>query len=189
MNRLKSFLIWLLRSGHSRGFGIQSPTDYAFARYVINEHYPYYGYQDMMIQYPSLSTDRRKLTELYFRLSNWLQADFAIVSTGDKDVCLGYVASGCGKMKEWKGKSLEGIDQYSVLAVLGKDADPGLLEMLIGKATERTLVVMEDIYGSNKKSWKTLLDNDNVRVSFDLYYAGIATFDKTRYKTNYKINF
>ena len=99
------------------------------------------------------------------------------------------MASGCGKTKEWKGNSLEGIDQYSVLAVLGKNADPGLLEMFIGKATERTLVVMEDIYGSNKKSWKTLLDNDNVRVSFDLYYAGIATFDKTRYKTNYKINF
>lgn len=189
MNRLRRFLIWLLRCGHSRGFGIQSPTDYAFVRYVINEHYSYYGYQDMRKQFPSLSPDRRKLTELYFRLSNWLQADYAIVCTDDKDVCLGYVASGCAKTKEWGDKSFEGIERHRVLAVLGNDADPGLLDVLTEKASASTLVVIEDIYGSNRKSWKSLLDNDNVRVSFDLYYAGIATFDKTRYKTNYIINF
>ena len=44
MNR---WLVWLSRIHHCRGFGIQSPTDYAFVRYVVNEHWPYYAYDQL----------------------------------------------------------------------------------------------------------------------------------------------
>ena len=43
MTRLKQWLVWLSRIHRCRGFGIQSPTDYAFVRYVVNEHWPYYA--------------------------------------------------------------------------------------------------------------------------------------------------
>ena len=36
--------VWLRRIHRSGGFGIQSPKDYAFVRYVVNEHWPYYAY-------------------------------------------------------------------------------------------------------------------------------------------------
>ena len=189
MNRLRRYLIWLFRCRHSRGFGIQSPTDYAFVRYVINEHYPYYGYLDMESEYPSLMPDVRKLMELYFRISNWLQADYAIVCSNNKDECLGYIGAGCRKTMEWESDSVVELDEKTCLIVLGKDAEFDRYSEALEKANDRTVVIMEDIYGSNKGRWEELVADDAVTVSYDLYYAGIATFDRTRYKTNYIINF
>ena len=47
MNQLKRYLVWLGRIHRCGGFGIQSPTDYSFVRYVINEHWPYYAYDSL----------------------------------------------------------------------------------------------------------------------------------------------
>ena len=69
MTSLPRWLVWLSRIHHCRGFGIQSPTDYAFVRYVVNEHWPYYAYDE-------LHEDqwlREKLGRLYLRLANWRQ--------------------------------------------------------------------------------------------------------------------
>ena len=44
---LSTWWRWLRRCGCNRGFGVQSPSAYAFIRYVINEHYPYYAYQEL----------------------------------------------------------------------------------------------------------------------------------------------
>ena len=63
---IRRWLVWLSRIHRVWGFGIQSPTDYAFVRYVVNEHWPYYAYEEL--------TDKDWLTEklgrLYFRLAN-----------------------------------------------------------------------------------------------------------------------
>ena len=67
MNRLHHVLVWLSRIQYCRGFGIQSPTDYRFVRYVINEHWPYYAYEALGQNDDWL---RRKLGLLYFRLAN-----------------------------------------------------------------------------------------------------------------------
>ena len=67
MNRLQQVFVWLSRIHRCRGFGIQSPTDYAFVRYVVNEHWPYYAY-DLL---PNDAWLTRKLGKLYFRLANW----------------------------------------------------------------------------------------------------------------------
>ena len=66
MNR---YLVWLSRIHCCRGFGIQSPTDYAFVRYVVNEHWPYYAY-DVLRDDDWL---REKLGRLFMRLANWRQ--------------------------------------------------------------------------------------------------------------------
>ena len=67
LNRLHQAYVWLRRISHCRGFGIQSPTDYRFVRYVVNEHWPYYAYESLGQNDDWL---RRKLGLLYFRLAN-----------------------------------------------------------------------------------------------------------------------
>ena len=74
MTNLKMLAVWLSRIGHCRGFGVQSPSAYAFIRYVINEHYPYYAYDDMLKAWPDIKGLRLKLCRLYFRLANFAQA-------------------------------------------------------------------------------------------------------------------
>ena len=69
MNRLTRWLVWLSHIHCCRGFGIQSPTDYAFVRYVVNEHWPYYAYDELSAD----SWLQEKLGRLYLRLANWRQ--------------------------------------------------------------------------------------------------------------------
>ena len=85
--RVKHWFVWLRRLRHSRGFGIQSPTDYAFVRYVVCEPWPYYAY-DTLGQGDDWLT--RRLGRLYFRLANWRQPA-TIVTNGYED----YFAAGC----------------------------------------------------------------------------------------------
>ena len=66
--------VWLSRINHCRGFGVQSPSAYAFIRYVVNEHYPYYAYEDLRKQHADVSGVRLKLCRLYLRLANYAQA-------------------------------------------------------------------------------------------------------------------
>lgn len=71
---------WLKRWWQSKGFGIESKTDYAFLTDVIKEDYPYYAYEDIRRQHPNDSDrDIRKL-ELRYRVANALKdKEYAIV--------------------------------------------------------------------------------------------------------------
>ena len=90
MNRLHQAWVWLRRIGHCRGFGIQSPTDYRFVRYVVNEHWPYYAYRQTGLNDSPL---RRKLGRLYFRLANHLQPGTVVDLLGYDE----YLRAGCRK--------------------------------------------------------------------------------------------
>ena len=66
-----------------------------------------------------------------------------------------------------------------------------LLEAALQKTDDHTLFIIEDI-GYNdtaKRMWHTLLESDITSVSYDLYYLGIAFFDRKRYKANFVVNF
>ncbi len=68
-NRLYSAFVHLLRLKHSRGFGIQSPSAYAFYRDVVFERLPYYAYS-RLTQFidPQLS---EASCRLLFRIANF----------------------------------------------------------------------------------------------------------------------
>ena len=44
---IKRSIVWLRRAHRSKGFGVQSPWAYRFIRYVVNEPYPYYKYEQL----------------------------------------------------------------------------------------------------------------------------------------------
>ena len=99
MQRLMYMLVWLSRVNHCKGFGIQSPTDYSFVRYVINEHDPYYQYKDLEKVVKGLDSKTRKLCQLYFRLSNFCQSPFFVDVRPDTSAAATYVKAACGKTK------------------------------------------------------------------------------------------
>lgn len=93
---LKSSWIWLKRCTHCRGFGVQSPSAYRFIRYVINEHYPYYAYEELKEHMNMLSKHQHKLGRLFFRLANFWQPDFCYC---DQPQFLKYAQAGSHRMK------------------------------------------------------------------------------------------
>lgn len=192
--KVQRYLHWLRRIKYCRGFGVQSPSAYRFIRYVINEHYPYYAYDELRKELPRLDSLTRKRMELYFRVANFRQASLWLDFCERNDVIATYVGRGCHATQVRRITDLRQItadDRIEVLRICPSAGCEALLEAALQKADDRTLFVIEDI-GYNdtaKRMWQKLLESDITSVSYDLYYLGIAFFDRKRYKANYVVNF
>ncbi len=155
-----------------RGFGIQSPTDYAFVRYVINEHWPYYAYAT----FPDTDSLTRKLGEFYFRLANWYQPH-----NMKADSYQVYFQAGC--------KKTVFVSDLSHVELARTDIENHEeCRQLIELSDAKSVLVIERIY-RNWSYWHQIVHDDRVGTTFDLYYCGIVLFDTNRYKHHYKINF
>lgn len=173
MNQLKRCLVWLARLHRCRGFGIQSPTDYAFVRYVVNEHWPYYAYATLTDKYWL----KQKLGRFYFRLANWRQPQTMLT-----DDYLQYFKAGC--------KKTQFVVAYSGIVDLARvDVENyAEYESLLARCDARSVLVVEGIW-RDRNSWRTMEQDIRTGTTFDLYYCGIIFFDKHRSKHNYQINF
>lgn len=192
--KVQRYLHWLRRIKYCRGFGVQSPSAYRFIRYVINEHYPYYAYDELRKELPRLDSLTRKRMELYFRVANFRQASLWLDYSRRDDTIATYVGRGCNATQVRRITDLQQItadDRIEVLRICPSAGCEALLEAALQKADDRTLFIIEDI-GYNdtaKRMWQKLLESDLTSVSYDLYYLGIAFFDRKRYKANYVVNF
>ncbi|MGN0280739.1 MAG: hypothetical protein ACI4B3_00370 [Prevotella sp.] len=84
---------------------------------------------------------------------------------------------------------IENIEGNTSLTILGKEVNDSSLQKSLDGLSCSSILIVEDVYGTNKDLWRFLINEDRVRVSYDLYYAGIAIFTQNRFKTNYIINF
>ena len=157
---------------HSLGFGIQSPTDYAFVRYVVNEHWPYYAYDELHEE----NWLREKLGRLYFRLANWRQP--AEMPADDYQQ---WWRAGCRRLK-----FVEELTTVELARLLIEDHDG--FERLAALCNQQSVLVVEGLW-RDKQQWKAIEADPRVGTTFDLYYCGIVLFDTQRYKHHYKINF
>lgn len=167
--------VWFRRFRHSRGFGIQSPTDYWFVRYVVNEHWPYYQYAGL-----GQGDDRltRKLGRLYFRIANWRQPS-VIVSDGYQR----YMKAGCAK-----ASFQDDADPMEVVRLTLEGDYHGRLSYIYNKVDDHTVLIVEGIH-KDMNFWQEIVEDQRSRVTYDLYYCGIVMFDKKRNKKNYIVNF
>ena len=192
--KVQRYLHWLRRIKYCRGFGVQSPSAYRFIRYVINEHYPYYAYDELRKELPRLDSLTRKRMELYFRVANFRQASLWLDFCERNDVIATYVGRGCHATQVRRITDLQQItadDRIEVLRICPSAGCEALLEAALQQTDDHTLFIIEDI-GYNdtaKRMWQKLIESDLTSVSYDLYYLGIAFFDRKRYKANYVVNF
>lgn len=176
MNQISRWWVWLRRIGHCRGFGIQSPNDYWFVRYVVNEHWPYY-------QYATVGTDddwlTRKMGHLCLRVANWRQP----ATTCCPADMAPYVKAGCRKtVIDQNG----GTADLTILTTTTHSSEQILRTLSTMKADG---VLMVRGIWRNQQLWQQITSAPSARICFDLYYCGIVLFDPKREKQNYIINF
>ena len=195
MQRLKRALIWLSRTRHVRGFGIQSPTDYRFERYVINEHDLYYKYAELE-KTVDIDEPMRKLCCLYFRLANYCQSEVFVDVLPAITAYADYVKAGCAKTKVYTVSRCDVNLQFNTTQPLFARItwQPGvenLAAQLIGAAADGSVIVVESIKSGRGVAnlWKSLSGHPRVGVCYDLYYCGIIIICNRRYKQRYIINF
>ena len=126
MNQLRRLIVWLSRIHRCQGFGIQSPTDYAFVRYVVNEHWPYYAYESLKDN----NWLTQKMGRLYFRMANWRQPTIMLSDCYQK-----YWQAGCKSLRF--DNYLEKVQLARVLVEDRSDC-----ELLLTKCDERSVLVV-----------------------------------------------
>mgnify|MGYP003493926518 FL=1 len=183
---LQRWIIWIYRWRHCRGFGVQSPSDYSFIRYVINEHYPYYAYEDLKTAMPSISPLKRKKAELLFRIANWRQASSCTLLLADDEFYPKYIHYGCNKTQIIS--KYESNDSFVVISALSAD-ERQLLSMLDTMQSDSILVIDDLDNRRSRLIWDKIIADEKATISFDLYYIGIVMKIDNRYKHNYIVNF
>ena len=183
---------WLRRCGCSRGFGVQSPSAYAFIRHVINEHYPYYAYRELLVRLAHLDKREHKTGRLLLRLANFWQPEYSIVNEHRFDE---YLHAGCWKMKRIEignqlMKDARGKKRMMVID-LAKMGMKEVMENVLPLCDEQTmLVLLGNLYREKQgEEWHQLQESDYCGITYDLYSLGIIFFDKKKFKQHYRMNF
>lgn len=199
--RIQCLFVWLSRCTHSRGFGIQSPWAYRFVRYVVNEHYPYYGYSCLADRIIGISRLMRKLCLLYFRAANYCQPDLVMDYAPETDAFAVYFKAGCHNTEvlhideKSGGELLDGIITGENRTVLIRVSLVGNYRSFVDKAMDginpKSVIILQGIKrdSETRRFWNEIKDDKRSGVTFDLYYCGIVFFDKKLYKQNYIVNF
>ena len=196
MSQIGSLLVWLRRSRHSRGFGVQSPWAYRFIRYVVNEHYPYYAYDDLSRLYEGYPKQIQKLCRLYFRIANFWQAEQALdySAASETDVIRLYgtfMKRGCNKLEVVLVRHAADFSSVRLMRLSVEGDYRQVFEKAVSLANASTMIIVEQIKRDKESRtfWKSIVDDPRCITTFDLYYCGIIFFDKKRYKENYVVNF
>ena len=191
MCRVRRMLVWLMRLKYCRGFGVQSPWAYRFIRYVVNEHYPYYAYGDLLKHYGNLSKCTLKMCRLYFRVVNYCRPavvlDYGLASVAYE----AYMHAGCRHVEVRHVNDASDISKVELLRMSLEGNYREVFEKAVEVADAHSLIIVERIKNSReaKTFWQSIVDDPRCVTTFDLYYCGIIFFDHKRYKENYIVNF
>ena len=198
---VKRIKVWLSRVHLSRGFGVQSPWAYRFIRYVVNEHYPYYKYEELDAEITDIDRQTRKLCKFYFRLANFQQPHSFIDCYPDASSYMRYVVAGCQKTHYYKiTKEVSDTDLTDIFANVGAFSfiRVPLVEnyrMIIDKALDclpsSSVLIVEDIKRNEeaKTFWSKLITDKRTGITFDLYFCGVVFLNKEMVKQDYIVNF
>jgi len=194
MKRLQMWFVWLSRIRYSRGFGVQSPSAYQFIRYVINEHFPYYVYDDLREDSREVEEISLKLAKLYFRISNWKQSNSWIYYGDCPAIYKKFICAGC-KSLEFSEindvESLNNLNKIDIVTIPYSAQSDEIFVAILEKVCHDSLVIIEGIKRDSrmKHLWKKILSDARCGVTYDLYYCGLVFFDLKKYKQNYVVNF
>lgn len=194
--KIKALVVWLRRMKYIQGFGIQSPSAFSFDREVINDHTFYPIYAELRRTDKTLTAVERKKARLLYRINRSIKADNFCFCPAMSVAYERYIKAACDKtLVEEVGETdktsvNDTLCQRNIYFLTAGEHCQKFYETLRTTINEESIVIVDSIKhnATAKAFWKQIVADERVSFSFDLYYLGIAFFDK-RPKQNYIINF
>lgn len=198
---IKRFIVWLRRVRYSRGYGVQSPWAYRFIRYVVNEHYPYYKYEQLDKQVNGIDKRTRKLCKLYFRLANYQQPHTFVDCYPASSCYKNYVNAGCQKVHYQKMTNelteedclrlFSNVGENSMVRIPLIEDYRSLVDKVLEHLPSSSVIIIENIKRNKETGayWSELVSDSRTGVSFDLYYCGVLFLNNDMVKQSYIVNF
>lgn len=174
MTPLKRWLVWLSRIHQCQGFGIQSPVDFDFVRTVVNEHSPYYAYDEI----EASDWCQRHLGQLYLRVANWRQPATILTDNYQR-----WLSAGCRS-----ARFITAVGDEPLHLARIEIEQHAQLQQLYPHCDQQSVIIVEGIW-RDWQAWHAIEHDTYTGTTFDLYYCGIVFLDTQRYKHNYRINF
>ena len=182
IHKLKGLNHCFRRFLNTKGFGVQSPLAYMFLFDVIKQKYPYYDYVSLSEKRNQKVSENTEVADrLLFRISNNVQPSTMLVPE-KWGVSTDYISAGCkhGKVITYTEETLfHVLEQQKTLELVCFNHLLPLMDFkreLFPKTGDTTVFVIKKIH-HDMSLWKTLLQEEKISMSFDLYYWGIVFFN------------
>ena len=187
---------WFLRFRKRRGYGVHSPSAFAFITGVVHEQSAYYAYAPLSRLHPWWvrwgklypMTCRR----LLFRLANYVHPS-TITLLGASPTDQAYLSAAVPTAHINPVNTIYSIRPRPQAPTLFFIAAAHLQEAPAIAATLQSgdALILEGIHSNRdaRSLWKTMKANPHTGITFDLYTYGIVFFDTTPHKQHYLVNF
>lgn len=159
----------ILRAPRTRGFGVQSPTDYHFIRHVVCQKFPYYAYKELENKTTHLSKREVEILRFYLRLANYIQDSSPILLIVKEN--FGNINTDLRRLFFTSGSKKVKVQQASRI--------PSSIN------ADDTCVLIIEGFESNRHVLET---SSLPKVIFDMQDIAVAFCNPKRHKTTYKIN-
>ncbi|MBB3702881.1 hypothetical protein [Alloprevotella rava] len=189
--------VWCRRVRQRRGYNIHSPFAFQLVKGVIYQRGCYYAYEELHQTRKGQALPERD-DRLIFRLANDNQPRTALFVGPDTLDEQRYVAAACQKCTcHCATTSEEALQQAHQMGHIDflflNTSDPiaPLLDALLSYAGPRALFITYGIHRSRAtlQAWREWIKKESVRVTFDLYWLGLAYFEARLNKQDYTINY
>lgn len=166
----------ITRLRHTKGYGVQSPTDYHFIKDIINQKLPYYQYK----QLKTTNRKKRKINQLLLRLANFCQPE-NILNQTDDTLATKYMEAGCKKAKTTKQNENKKTIILTTIKLINHNT--------IYTIAPQSIIIVEDINKNKqtKQHWNNITTNNNITTTYDTPQIGIIITGKRQYPKHYKI--
>lgn len=181
--------IWLLRVRHRKGYGVHSPSAYAFLRGVVYEAGAYYAYADLDRLHPWwqrwLHLYPVRCRRLLFRLANYIHPG-TICMFGERPIEEAYMAAAVPSatiVHEWPTAPCE-------LCFVAREA-LSQLTLPLSPMAKGGMLIVEGIHAdaTARDRWRDIQQDPQTVITYDLYTYGLVFFDSTKHPQHYIVNF
>ena len=192
--------IWLKRFRKRKGYSIQSPWAFSYARYIILGKDQYYAFCSLKGLYDKVQSNKlpRKRYELLFRLANNMQAKECALLGGSGELEMAYLKAARSRivLRDFTPNSFFTSPSESCLFLVNteyltlEEAQKNI-SFILNHADEKDILVISGLQRSKalRLFWKSITQHPKARSSFDLYEAGIVCFNSLYPQMCYLINY
>lgn len=181
--------IWLLRVRHRKGYGVHSPSAYAFLRGVVYESGTYYAYAELDRLHPWwqrwLHLYPVRCRRLLFRLANYVHPS-TILILGERPIEEAYMRAAVPSATiVHQAPTAPGELWFVARESLSA------LPMPLPPMAENGMLIVEGIHtdAAARDRWRAIQQDPQTVITYDLYTYGIVFFDSTKYPQHYIVNF
>jgi hypothetical protein len=178
---------YIRRKWRAKGHGVHSPFAFHLIRNIIHSPHEYYAFSDIEETFPD-STLQNKSAVAFYRLSFRLTHHFKaknVLEIGAKDSVNTKFINAANKNAKCTGVKCEKTKFDAIFIYTNENEMPDV-DSLFSMSHNDTFWVIRSIKSKRGKAfWQKIMEDNRVRITFDVSETGIVFLQPEHHKLNY----